>query len=85
MVILRKGVHDFLEENAEYKKLHSNKEDKEKVLQASISDANATNALLDYLTTTELLIDEVITIFYNHGFQDCITISKIIQRGLFEI
>ena len=75
-------THDFLENDSEYKKIHSEKEESEKALQAAIKEADISMALLDYFTTIDSLIDNVKTMFYEHGFQDCATIYKAMKEGL---
>lgn len=75
-------THDFLENNAEYKKIHSDKTERENVLQAAFQETNMSMALLDYITVVENLIDNVKTMFYEHGFQDCATVFKTMQEGL---
>ena len=74
-------VHDFLEEDEVYRKLHADKSEGEKALQESTSDTRVTDALLDYMTSVDHLMDEVKSIFYEHGFQDSIIITKAMQRG----
>lgn len=75
-------THDFLVNDPEYKKIHTDKEEREEALQAAIKDEAASIVLLDYLTTIENLIDNVKTMFYEHGFQDCATIYKTMKDGL---
>ena len=72
-------VHEFLEEDEAYRKLHTDKSDCEKALQTSTSDTRVTDALLNYMTSVDHLIDEAKSMFYEHGFQDCITITKAMQ------
>jgi len=75
-------VHDFLEEDEVYRKLHADKSESERALQASTSDTMVTDALLNYMTSVDHLINEVKSIFYEHGFQDSIAITKAMQRCL---
>ena len=75
-------THDFLENDPEYKKIHSDKVEKENVLQAAIKETNMSMALLDYVTAVENLIDNVKTMFYEHGFQDYATIHRAMKEGL---
>lgn len=75
-------IHDFLEKNIEYKKLLENKIQSEDALKTSILNHDILGLFLDYVTSVDSLIDEVQAIFYEHGFQDCITISKIIHKDL---
>jgi len=75
-------THDFLENDHEYKKIHSDKIEKENALQAVIKDTNMSMALLDYISAVEILIDNVKTMFYEHGFQDYATIHRAMKEGL---
>ena len=75
-------VHGFLEKDKKYKELTRNKEECEKNLTASISGDKAQDALLDYTDVIEHLFEEIISIFYEHGFQDCAIILKTMQKGL---
>ena len=74
-------VHNFLEKNEKYKKVHDSKAEQESALQAAIQDQKSTDLLLDYITYVDFLIDEVKTIFYEHGFKDSSAITSIIQRA----
>ena len=76
------NVHDFLEEDEAYRKLHTDRSDYEKALQASTLDTGVTDALLNYMTSVDHLVDEVKSIFYEHWYQDSITIIKTMQRSL---
>ena len=73
-------IHGFLEENEAYRKLNANKSESEKALQQSAADQGITDALLNYMTSVDHLVDEVQSIFYEHGFQDSITIAKRCKR-----
>ena len=75
-------TYDFLENDPEYIKIHSDKVEKEKALQAVIIDSDMNMVLLDYITAAENLIENVKTMFYEHGFQDCVTISSAMKNGL---
>lgn len=75
-------VHGFLEKDEKYKELTRNKEECEKILTDSISGDKAHDALLNYTDAIEHLFEEIISIFYEHGFQDCAIISKTMQKGL---
>jgi hypothetical protein len=75
-------THDFLENDPEYKKIHSDKTEKENALQTAINETDMSMALLDYITAVENLIDNVKTMFYEHGFQDSATICKAMKEGM---
>jgi hypothetical protein len=75
-------IHNSLEKVAEYKTLHFSKTEKEKALLAAITNDNASNLLMDYITAVDFMLDEFETIFYEHGFLDCISINKEMQKGL---
>jgi hypothetical protein len=75
-------VHDFLEKDDKYKKLIQNKEKCEKILTAFISGDKTLDALLNYMNAIDHLFDEITSIFYEHGFQDCAIISKAMKKGL---
>jgi hypothetical protein len=75
-------VHDFLNNNLEYKKYLKNKTQSEYALKMSIKNDDTLGIFLDYVTSVDLLVDEVQAIFYEHGFQDCVTISKAIHNDL---
>jgi hypothetical protein len=75
-------VHDFLEKDAEYKVLNSSKIEKEKELQLAITDNEVSSLLLDYISSVDFMLDEFKTIYYEHGFRDCITVNKKLQKGI---
>ena len=75
-------IHDFLEKDIEYKKLIENKIQREEALNASIKSLDILGIFLDYATSVDSLLEEVQAIFYEHGFQDSITISKAIHENL---
>lgn len=74
-------MDDFLEKDMEYKKIHLQKLECENALQVVISRADQMCLFLEYSTAVDDIIDAVKTIFYEHGFQDCAAISRVMQEG----
>ena len=75
-------VHNSLEKDAVYRKNHLNKIECQEALLAAIPEITNSSALLYYIDAVDDFIDGIKTIFYEHGFQDCTVISKVLKKGL---
>lgn len=78
-------VGDILLENEEYKKLIFLKRKAEDTLEASLSGESLESQVKDYIISVDDLVDKIKEVFYDHGFRDCLTVIKTLQKDVWEM
>ena len=78
-------VGDVLSENEEYKKLVFLKRKAEDTLEASLSSKSLESQVKAYIIAVDDLADKIKEVFYDHGFKDCLTVIKTLQKDVWEM
>lgn len=73
-------VHNSLGENETYNKLNDDKAKYEKEILELALDSRVIDILMNYLTSVDHLVDEIKSIFYEHGFQDSVSIKNALSN-----